>query len=60
MEEAALASIACSLFNQYTMLANNIKYMATLCSFFSRIRYTNLARQVGVGGGGGVAGDFVL
>ena len=46
MEEAALASIACSLFNQYTMLANNIKYMATLCSFFSRIRYTNLARQV--------------
>ena len=41
MEEAALASIACSLFNQYTMLANN-----TLCSFFSKIRYTNLARQV--------------
>jgi hypothetical protein len=36
MEEAALASIACS----------NIKYVATLCSFFSRIRYSNLARQV--------------
>ena len=46
MEEAALASIACSLFNQYTMLATNIKYMATLYSFFSRIRYSNLTRQV--------------
>jgi hypothetical protein len=42
MEEAALASIASSLSNQYT----NIKYVATLCSFFSRIRYINLARQV--------------
>ena len=39
MEEAALASIACSLSNQYTMLA-------TLYSFFSRIRYSNLTRQV--------------
>ena len=46
MEEAALASIACSLSNQYTMLATNIKYVATLYSFFSRIRYSNLTRQV--------------
>ena len=46
MEEAALASIACSLSNQCTMLATNIKYVATLYSFFSRIRYSNLTRQV--------------
>ena len=46
MEEAALASIACSLSNQYTMLATNIKYVATLYSFFTRIRYSNLTRQV--------------
>ena len=30
MEETALASIACTLSNQYTMLATNIKYVATL------------------------------
>jgi hypothetical protein len=38
MKEAALASIACSLFNQYTMLATNNKYVATPCSCLSRIR----------------------
>ena len=59
MEEAALASIACSLFNQYTMLANIIKYMATLCSFFFKDQ-VHQPRQAGVGGGGGVAGDFAL
>ena len=32
--------------NQYTMLATNTKYVATLCSFFSRIRSTNLAMQM--------------
>ena len=38
--------IGCTLFNQYTMLVTNIKYGATHCFVFKRIRYTNLSRQV--------------
>lgn len=46
MEEAALASSTCTLCNQYTMLATNIQYVATLCSFSSRIRATNQQQLV--------------